>query len=182
MQAIISPLDPESSERVIGLWQTLKMTCGLQEILRLPLPHLTWDAVDGYENPSIGRNLAELAAAQPVLEIQTNGLGLFGGPQPVLYLPVVCNPALSDLRLRILAVSAIDPQGRSANYSPENWVPHITLAHTDADLPGVQCAIASLLPDPLIWKVRLLELQLVDFEPGSHAVIRSRFVFGARSG
>lgn len=182
MQGLISPLDEQHDAKVQSLWQKLRENCGLQEVLRLPLPHLTWHVADQYDLDTLTTGLAELTQQQAPLMVQTNGLGLFTGPEPVLYLPVIRTAQLSDLQTRIRMIcidqgQSIPRQDGMAYYTPPAWLPHITLAHTDTNLDALRCAMMLLLPDPLIWEVRLDQLLLVEFEPGSHAQVVSRFFF-----
>jgi 2'-5' RNA ligase len=58
-------------------------------------------------------------------------MGVFTGYAPVIFIPVVKSPELVELHRRVW--EALDPvtTGGSFYYSPEMWVPHISIAYAD---------------------------------------------------
>jgi 2'-5' RNA ligase len=181
MQGIISMLDLDHTSRVHALWNALKDSCGMEEILRTPLPHITWHVAGGYQCDELEKDLEALTSRQAPIQIQANGIGLFTSPAPVLYIPVVRTRALSDLHQAIYEAAITRAENPLVYYSPDEWIPHITLAHTDADLERLQCALKVLGLERLTWQIHLEQLVLVEVKPGGPGTILTTYHFSARN-
>ena len=82
-------------------------------------------------------------------EVHTTGLGFFGGEGPVLYLPG-CEIASVDASAPF-AWDQLSPYGKNPNtfYSPDEWVPHISLALRDLTMENLPCALQAIGDEPL---------------------------------
>jgi hypothetical protein len=81
------------------------------------------------------------------------GLGLFTGPAPVLFLPVVRTAALSAWHQRVW--DALLPAAREPldYYHPDRWIPHITVAHGDLDPDRAAEAVRRLAGRTFDWRL-----------------------------
>jgi 2'-5' RNA ligase len=164
MYAIISELDPESASTVSQIWQNLCMTCGLREIYNLPTPHFTWFLAEGFDREKVSRNLEQIASSADPFTLHTFGIGIFSGEKPVLYLPIV--KTVEMIRLHNALWYQIQPLSENAKlyYSPDLWVPHITLALKDLTQENLACAVNAIAFEPIELFVKVDNLALVAYD------------------
>ena len=158
---VVSLLDPEHYGAVEGIWDELERELGLREVRVTPWPHISFQLGD-YDLDALPGILEKLAAATPRFEIETTGLGIFSGLQPVLYVPVVRTAELSEFhRLLWTAVGTVC-RNASDDYWVANWVPHITLAAGDLDASNVADAIKLLSARRFDWRITIDNLAYID--------------------
>lgn len=161
MYTVISELDAGSSVVVKNLWARLRDACGLRAIYDLPTPHFTWFVAKALDLSSAKVILAELAAHNLMLTTHVFGLGIFSGDRPVLYLPIVKSQAMIDLHHQIW--DKLGPMADRVNgyYSPDYWLPHITLAINDLRRENLACALESVAFEPVELTISTHNLILV---------------------
>jgi 2'-5' RNA ligase len=105
--------------------------------------------------------LARFAQNSGSFRVSTSGLGVFTGPRPVLYFPLVRSAALARLHRELwLAVDKI-AQGALAYYHPENWIPHITLAQEKLDQRTLSEILGWLCGQDFTWEFPVNNLSLI---------------------
>lgn len=161
MHALISVLDDAHARAVEELWDRLAGCCELDRIRLTPLPHLSWQVAERYDEAGLLRDLEGLERELEPLMVQTTGLGIFSGPSPVLYVPVVKNRALLERHERLWKLLTAHGQEVSPHYHPTRWVPHITLAHGPKTPLQVAQAAERLVGETFDWTLRLDNLALV---------------------
>ncbi|MCC3160598.1 2'-5' RNA ligase family protein [Hymenobacter sp. 15J16-1T3B] len=131
MLAITSLLNPQNAQRINGIIQSLEDEFGLDDVQATPDPHITYLLAGVSKHEALQEVLEDIAATTAPFEAHTTGLGLFPGPNPVIYIPVLRSDALNRLHRRLL--SATEPLClRTDKFSqPELWLPHISLALHD---------------------------------------------------
>ena len=142
MYAIASVLNREENETVHDLWDDLENYCNLHAVKFSPIPHFSWftfqevDDIEGLET-----ELFNWALSSGTFSSKVNGLGIFPGESPVIYLPLVKNPILTSMHIDLL--NRISPYIHAINtfYDPMDWIPHITLAFRDLQPDTMDCAI-----------------------------------------
>lgn len=137
MFAITSLLNPRNAQRINRIVKGLETRFGLDDVQDTPDPHLTYLLTGTRRLNDLKSVLREVAATTSPFSAFTTGLGVFPGPSPVIYIPVLRSNDLNLLHQRVLDVSA--PLCRVGSYySPDRWLPHISLAlhDTTADLLG----------------------------------------------
>jgi 2'-5' RNA ligase len=142
--AVVSLLEADAHDEVLAIWQLLERRFGVRAAQEALYPHITYFVGEGGNLAILRECLAGSAAALQPAGATLDGLGLFPGPQPVLFLRVVHDAAMRLLYSR--AVDAARCAGVSLwpHYTPEVWVPHVTLALRDLhqrDLPAVFAAL-----------------------------------------
>lgn len=144
MFALISELSEAATVQVMHLWRRLNQNCGLEGIFNYPNPHFTWFSAETLDVERCEPILQVLTQEATSFTVHTSGLGFFDGEDPVLYLPVVKSPQLMQLHQTLW--EQLMPYAKNANifYSPEEWIPHISLALRDLTLKNVPCAIQSI--------------------------------------
>jgi hypothetical protein len=92
MQGVVSLLDPEHHRLVKGLWAELKRNFGVSRVYQAPEPHFSYQLARYYNEKSLEPILRQHAAGKTPFQVRTAGLGIFSGPHPVIYIPVVRSP------------------------------------------------------------------------------------------
>ncbi|CAN5564508.1 hypothetical protein BH24DEI1_BH24DEI1_17320 [soil metagenome] len=161
MHALVSVLERRYYREVERLWDRLEGCCDLSQIRLTPLPHLSWQLAQGYDEEALLPALEALGAELEPTTVRTVGLGIFSGPAPVLYLPVIKDRALLERHARLWQALAPHGQGVSAHYHPDRWVPHITLAHGPVSAAQIVRAAEGLISEPFDWTLELDNLALV---------------------
>jgi 2'-5' RNA ligase len=178
MYAIISKLDAESSSTVNQLWLTLCKACGLSAIYNLPLPHLTWMVADDLAIQQSTPILNQISEKANSLTLHTFGLGVFTGEKPVLYLPVVKSIEMTSLHEKIWDQVFPFSKEQKLYYSPNLWVPHITLAINDLTEENLACAINAIAFDSVELFVKINNLAIARYEDKKAGDIIEQFQFG----
>jgi 2'-5' RNA ligase len=91
--------------------------------------------------------------------VYTAGLGVF--PGPVLHLTVARAPAAAELAVRLeRELAAAGFPSTDPYFTPDRWMPHITLAHRN--LEGVELGplLAWLVAQDLAWEIPLESLSI----------------------
>ena len=133
MHGLVSLLDDKHNQQVEALWAELKEKFGVQGIGIVPHPHFSYQVAKHYEVEQLRDILTRLAQKSTPFRVKTSGLGIFTGPQPVLYIPVVRHPELTQFHQSLWQEISATALGIAAYYHPTQWMPHITLAQWDID-------------------------------------------------
>lgn len=142
MAAIAAPLDDATSEWVSELWDSLRLEVGLEHAARIsPLPHFSFHCARDFDLDVLSDVVRKVAAAARPLRLRTAGLGVFTGPAPVIYVPVVRTPELTRLQLALWSGAAVASEKPLLEYHPASWIPHITLAQGDVTPASLGAAV-----------------------------------------
>jgi 2'-5' RNA ligase len=161
MNGIASLLDGPATSRVERLWQELEAHCGLVGVKLTPFPHFTWQVTEDYDLPRLEVTLRALAGQIQPFSIHTSGLGLFTGEHPIVYISIVKDEPLMrfhSLLWKKMVGIAFHP---TLYYSPDQWVPHITLAYNDVTSANIDCVMQSLAFQTFNWEIQIDNLILV---------------------
>lgn len=162
MYAIISELDQESNLKFDQLRTDCMAGCELENpVMRWPF-HLSWQGAQEYQRLAVEQRVKMIAKMFAPLEIGIDGIGVFTGEEPVLYFTVTRTPTISALNQTLW--EALNPlaEGMNPQFSPEEWVPHISLIYgSKKSVSGLSCVIQKLIPMHLGMKVRIDHLSLV---------------------
>jgi 2'-5' RNA ligase len=151
MQGIVSLLPEPFYTHVTVLWDELCDQHGLTGVRVTPYPHFSWQIGQNYPPQALEEAMQAIATEISPLPISTAGLGLFTGPAPVLYIPVVKTSALFELHTQIWQRFSQFGQGVNSNYHPNAWMPHITLAHLDLTPANIGSVIGMLSHQNTTW-------------------------------
>ncbi len=173
MDGIVSLLDDEHLHWVEEIWAELDREFGLRGIYVTPFPHFTYHVAEHYEVEQVGPVLQRFAAAQPCFTAKTAGLGVFTGNNPVVYIPVVRSPQLSQFHRLLWDELGDVGLGVINHYRPDDWVPHVTLAYGDVDYLVLPHVIRFLSKRDFYWQIPVQALSLV-YSTGTEYGLRSR--------
>jgi 2'-5' RNA ligase len=179
MHGVVSLLDAEHSGRVEALWTELDKEFGVRGIYVTPFPHFSYQVAERYEVEALASSLQGIARDTSPFRVRTAGLGIFTGPEPVLYVPVVRNSELSAFHGRVSREASRAASGALDYYAPHNWMPHITLAQSDVDGDVLSRVVRAASGRNLAWEIRIDNLSLI-YDTGSGQEVRLHFEFGCR--
>jgi len=156
MHGLVTLLPEPYFSRVESLWDGLEASFGLNGIRITPYPHFSWNIAEAYERPQMDWAVAETALTTLVFKVQADGIGLFPGPVPVLFIKVLRNPILDTLHKQLWERMLPIAKGLSAYYNAENWQPHISLAYSDLTNEQVPEVCAWLeAQDAYQWEIEI---------------------------
>lgn len=124
-------LHEPAAGKVRQWWDILEKEVGVAGVRRVPFPHLTLFGFDGIEYPTIQRTLEDFSGNTAPLALHSVGLGMFLKPMPIIYTPVIRSPELSELHRSLWEMVSNLGGNMYGLYSPERWLPHMTLAQFD---------------------------------------------------
>lgn len=96
MQAVVSLLDHDHYLLTETLWRELETTFGLRGVYTTPYPHFSYHVARSYAPELLGARLNHLARSTSPFQVKAGELGVFTGRSPVLSIPVVRSPALTQ--------------------------------------------------------------------------------------
>ncbi len=144
--AVVSLLTSENNPAFSDLWNRLGGVFGSYGIELVDMPHVSWHVSPGYDMEPLENTLKILVEGMKSVHARISGLGIFTGKKPVFYLPVVRSPEVHDLHLALWQKISPFSLKQELNYSPEEWIPHITLNRKviSCDLGGILKDLCSL--------------------------------------
>jgi 2'-5' RNA ligase len=155
MFAIVSLLDSSTSGTIQRLWKELEAGCGLTGVRVTPYPHFSWHAADGYDDHVMEQWLKLEAEKSQPFTVRTSGLGVFTGISPVVYIPIVKNPMMMEIQKKIWIWAGKNSSQPNPHFSPEIWIPHITLAFKDLNPEKLSCALEKFFDRDFNWEIRV---------------------------
>jgi 2'-5' RNA ligase len=167
MFAIVSLLDQAADQRVRAIHAGLESQCGLKGIRLFPYPHFTWIGGENCQMDKTEALVGRLASTTAPVTVTTTGLGLFTGPSPVIYIPLVKTEALIAIHHPIWDETHGCADELHPFYHPDLWVPHITLALMDVNADNLACAMNWLSFQSFEMTILVNNLALVYQEEGN---------------
>lgn len=166
MHGLVSLLPEHHYKRVEGIWQDLEDDFGLAGIRVTPYPHFSWQIAETYDVEALARIAQTIAAESRPFLVRTSGLGLFSGPRPVIYIPVVKTAELLAFHAQVWERCQSAAQGLSPFYSPDQWMPHISLAYTDVTESNIGPVLRWLAFVPFQWEFTVDNLAFIEEPAG----------------
>ena len=161
MPGVISLLPEPFSARVVALWETMEREFGVPRGYPGAVPHITFHLGTHDIAPGAEDVVRRVAARTAPFVIHSAGLGVFGGPVPVLHIMVARSPAAAALAEQLeRELAAAGYPGTDPYFAPEKWIPHITIAHRN--LAGLELGplLAWLARQDLAWEIPVASLSI----------------------
>ncbi len=175
--AVISLLDREHYARVEELWAALQKKFGLNGIYATPFPHFTFQVVEHYDLEQLGPILQDFAEKQTSFKVKTGGLGIFNGPQPIVYIPLTRTLELSQLHAALWGTLSKTATGVNPYYQNEVWLPHISLCFDDLTPELLPEVINWLNAQNFYWEIGINNFAIVG-DAGQEQTLLGRYNFG----
>ncbi|MFP4346101.1 MAG: 2'-5' RNA ligase family protein [Anaerolineales bacterium] len=161
LQAVVSILDEAHCTRVESLWEELDREFGVHGVYITPIPHFSYQVAEGYGQEALQELLEDLAARHAPFTIHTSGLGLFTGPDPTLYVPVVRSLDLTHFHQSLWEAISGVAQNIIAHYDPQSWFPHITLTQDGADAETLGAIFQRFSQREFNWEIDIDNVALI---------------------
>src|SRR5262249_21259931 len=115
-----------------------------------------------YEGARLRAALQQVARQTAPFEVETDGVGIFTGPSPVLYLPVVRSPILTEIHQQLWQALGPIGGGITPVYGHEHWIPHITLAQGDLTHAHLPAVMPLLSGRTFSWRIPIANLTVIE--------------------
>jgi 2'-5' RNA ligase len=152
------------------------MQFGLRGIYLTPYPHFSYQVAQGYNVNTLEPILKRIAQTTAPFQVRAAGLGIFTGKSPVLYIPVVRNPALTQFHHAVWSEISGSGSGVVSYYHPENWLPHITIGFGDLHSGNLSGVIRLLAEREIDWEITVNNLAYIE-DTGQAQQLRFEFNF-----
>jgi 2'-5' RNA ligase len=177
MHGLVSLLPQPYYERVNRLWKELEEECGLVGMKTTPYPHFSWQIAQDYDLERLESIMREIAKDTEPLQAQTTGLGIFSGPRPVIFIPLVKTRNLLDFHSIVWDKAQEAGHDLSPYYSPQAWMPHISLAYGDVGRSNIAAVMEKLAFQTFDWEMTIDNIALIYEPTGSTGDLRYHFKF-----
>ncbi len=142
------------------------------------LPHVTFHISERDTDPAAAAVVERVAARTAPFTVHTVGLGVFAGPGPILYIGVARSPAAAALAETLdRELAAAGSPGTDPHYTPERWMPHVTIAQQNLEGVDLGALLAWLVAQPLTMELPIGELSIAR-ETATGAEILATFPLG----
>ena len=174
MYALVSLLNGEPRDELHALCGDLRRefcACGLYVTT---FAHVSYQVAAAYNLEQLGPTLVALASQVTPFKARLTGLGVFTGDNPVVFIPVVRNSALTRLHQLLWEHVAEIATDLAGYYHPERWIPHVTLVRGDVDHENLGQIVRRLSEHDVNWEVTIDHIALIfdrDTEQGTQFVI-----------
>jgi 2'-5' RNA ligase len=177
MHGLLSLLDQTHETLVHQIWQELEKSCGVTGVIVTPFPHFSWLIAGDFDWSGLETVLEEITAEIHPFTVQTTGLSIFTGENPVVYIPLVRTSELS--RIHKIVWDRITPLGTEVSpfYSPPLWMPHITIGSGDVTHENLPCLLELLSARSFNWEIKIDNFSVGFQNAGTTAVISNRYEF-----
>lgn len=167
MHGVVSLLDDEHTSQVESIWSEMRAALGIEKVCQTPFPHFSYHVSAEYNVDELIPVLDQLAQKTTAFIVRTAGLAFFTGSAPVLYIPIVRPNALTQTHESVF--SAVEGTGAQAlaYYTPEIWMPHVTLADGAPVRNGMPRLLELLGDRPFQWQVPINNFAII-YDSGSH--------------
>jgi len=173
----VSLLPPPFYAQIEGLWKTLEDEFGLTGMRVTPYPHFSWQIAQNYDLEHIERIMTGVVSTVTPFTIRTTGLGIFTGPRPVVFIALVKNAALMSFHKMLWDLTRPFSSGLSPLYSPEYWMPHISLVYEGTNTINIAGLMQKLAFQPFVWEMSIDNLALIYQENGKAGKVKYQYNF-----
>ena len=177
MNGVVSLLDDKHYRLVENLWAELKREFAVEGVYITPYPHFSYQVATDYDVKQLEDILRSFAEYHTSFQVRTAGLGIFTGPQPVLYISVVRSPELTQFHQALWQRISRVGDGIQAYYYPDQWMPHITIGFGDMSNEKLSQIVRYLGERDFHWEITVDNVALI-YDTGTKQELRSRFDFG----
>ena len=131
------------------------------------IPHVTFHISARAIEPGAIALVERVAGATAPFRLYSSGLGTFaGGDGPILYIGVARAPAAAALAETLdRELAAAGYPGTDPYYTPDRWVPHVTIAQQNLRGVDLGALLAWLTAQPLSFELPISTLSVARETP-----------------
>ena len=159
--AIASLLNLDQTPESKKVWDLMEERCTNLGMNSIPIPHLSWQVAEDYATEALVSAISNLVRDWKQFPVKTTGLGLFSGESPVLYLPIIKTKDLLNKHEQLWELCSGYAKDISFHYSPDNWVPHVTIIHQNFSLENASCVISDLYDQDLNMEFQVQKIEVI---------------------
>ena len=162
MDGVVTILEDKYYRIVQEIWQDLHQACNLQNSTSLTVPHFSWHVAQSYGSESYLDDLLQKLSLQvKPFQVRTTGVGLFLHPRLVIYIPVVKTQSMIEVHRMLWDQLLALAEQPLPYYSPDHWMPHITLIHEELTETSLSGVLARLSRWEFDWEIQVNNLALI---------------------
>lgn len=155
MFAIISLVPDENIPVIKSLSKLLNINDVIDDDNSKLYPHFSWQVAESYNMDKLVHFLKDFSCNHSTFEICINGIGIFTGILPVIYLPIIKSTELIAIHQEIwkkteeIRIRAIE------YYEGEQWIPHITILQQNTLNNASMVALNKIINLPIKLKMKI---------------------------
>ena len=161
MHGIVSLLDHKHHQLVKDLWAELAREFSVRQVYKAPEPHFSYQLARHYDVKSLESALRRFAASRIPFQVRAGGLGIFTGPHPVIYIPVVRSLELMQFHEALWQAISGTVSGIEEYYYSSHWMPHITIGIGDINKDNLSQIVRLLAERDFNWEIRVDNISLI---------------------
>jgi 2'-5' RNA ligase len=172
---IASLMTENERDVVLRFWDVFETEYNSIGVQSFDHPNLGFQGGSCSNIDSLKDELSNLCVALSPFDVKVEGFGFFEAPSKVVYLKVLKTDELIELHKKINNSLAKCCENLFEFYTPENWVPHITLAMDDLSEKGFNNfkeRYKDYLPS---FKQTISNLALVEFKNNGRVELLSSY-------
>ena len=158
-------------------WSKLSQAAEQANLPMHAMLHCSWHVSISYSMPELSERLAEFARVHSAFDVHTVGLGVFTAEKPILYLPIVKTIDMAKIHKDLWNLLVPVSSSLVLYYSPNNWIPHITLCDDYRYIDQMCRFKQMLLFEPLSFRFRVDHLAVI-FRNGNDEGVVQKFMLG----
>ena len=161
MYSITSIFETSDGKNSNDMWQELENHCEFAGLKKTTIPHFSWQTAESYQIDLLKAKLSQISRNICPFKFQTSGIGVFSNHRKVLFLIIVKTRKLMDLHEMIWRETIQLTEAPNLSYSPENWIPHISLNLNELGDDQFICAVKELTKSPLRLEFEVKQIGLI---------------------
>lgn len=181
MNGLITQLPQYIHDEVEKIWEQLHVLFGINRVKSTTLPHLTWVIAQECDETKVKDEIDRLRKRHFPFVIKTNGIGIFTGKRPAVYIQIKPTVELLKFQSTLFEVFSKLSKKPKKHYIPHRWIPHISLAIEDVSDENIAKLIAYLLPITFKHDVRIESISLVRRKKGMDMEVLERFFLAQKN-
>jgi 2'-5' RNA ligase len=172
---IASLLIGNERDEVLRFWNVFETEYNSIGVQSFDHPNIGFQGGSCLSIDSLKDELSNLCNALSPFEIIVDGFGFFGASSKVVYLKVLKTNELIELHKKINNSLGKCCENLFQLYTPENWVPHITLAMDDLSETGFNKFKERYKDNSPSFKQTISNLVLVEFKDNGRVELLSSY-------
>jgi 2'-5' RNA ligase len=136
---------------------------------RLSVPHLSYHLAGAYDWNGVTGGLEEIASQTKPFDVVANAVAIFESIPAVVYLTVSQPQELRALQQRVFERIAAHAHAPDEYYTPQKWVPHITIAAGIDPTEATKLA-QSLRSKKIHWRIRVDNIAFMSVDHGNYII------------
>jgi 2'-5' RNA ligase len=175
---VVSVLEGELYKESKRMWRFFEREYNSKAIQNFAHPHLSFQGGICEDIKMIDANLKKLSLQIRPFPVRIEGINTFKKPDRAIFMEVVRTKTLQRIHKKIDALLGKYCSRTFKLYSPQNWHPHVTLAHGDLTPNNFQKAKKDLENYHPRYKLRVHNICLVRWYDEDKIRIHKKYVLG----